>query len=494
VRIALISDGMYPFRQGVGGTWCHRLVRGLPEHAFHLVSVTDIAPAAPAYHPPVNTLTLTSIAITGPSNAPKRGRPAMAHRRPATHAAVLLCRSMLEDTPHSVAMFRSALRRLAMAASNGTHPLGGVPLGAVLLDAWHAAYKPQGGAPGTTPPRPALPEPTPRDAADAATLLEQAVRPLATLLPLTDLNHAVDAGLSALMALAAKWRTGTPYVLTEHQPYLNAPLLERTTGRPAVRTVLLRFFRALARLSYTEASSIAMPTEPLARWALNHNADGEKVSIVPYGIDPHNNPVLRGEPTEPKITWLGPSRDLPSMLSAMTTIRMTVPDARLVVAGTASSLEPAHGPYVNFLGPITHRRSAFSTGQIVVLGGGDATMPYALIESMMCGRPTICTDDGDLAPTAGPGAIIVPHDHPARLAEACLALLTAPERRQHLAVTASERARTVFGLRKVLDRFRDIYEIARHDTSAPTERFIPVVPSVPGAPVIPSAPGVPAPM
>ena len=479
MRVALINDGMYPYRQGVGGTWCHRLVRGLPEHAFHLVTVSDRAPAAPVYHPPANTLTLTSIAIAGPSNAPKRGRPALTHRRPATHAAVLLCRSMLEDTPHSVAMFRSALRRLAIAGTDGTHPLGGVPLAAVLLDAWNAAYHPQGRSPGTTPPRPALPEPAQRDAADAAQLLEQAVRPLATPMPLTDLNHAVDAGLSALVALGAKWRTGTPFVLTEHQPYLQAPLLDRTTGRTAVRAILLRFFRALARLAYTEASHIVTPSEPLRRWALDHNAAREKVAVVPYGVDPHSCPTLRGEPAEPTLTWLGPTRDFTTMQAALTKIRAANPETRLIVAGPAAEVDRVHLDVVNFLGPVTHRRSAYSTGQVIVVSSGDPTMPYALIEAMMCGRPTICIDDGAITPMVGMGAVVVPPDNPDALAEACLTLLTSKDRRRQLSMAASQRARSLFGLRMLLDRFRETYEMASHDTSAPTERLVPVAPAMP---------------
>src|SRR3954452_6242983 len=122
---------MYPYRPSVGGTWCHRLVRGLPEHAFHLVTITDREQATTVYYPPTNTLSLTPIVTSGPPVGPARGRPALQHRRAATHAAVLLCRSMLEDSPHSVAMFRSALRRLTSASGTGNHPLHGVPLGAV---------------------------------------------------------------------------------------------------------------------------------------------------------------------------------------------------------------------------------------------------------------------------------------------------------------------------------------------------------------------------
>ena len=53
-------------------------------------------------------------------------------------------------------------------------------------------------------------------------------------------------------------------------------------------------------------------------------------------------------------------------------------------------------------------------------------MPYALIESMMCGRPTICVDDGALAPMVGMGAVLVPPDDPVALAEACVTLLGRP--------------------------------------------------------------------
>lgn len=469
MRVALINDGMYPYRPGVGGTWCHRLVRGLPEHAFHLVAITDREPAAAVFYPPTNTLTLTAVATNGSPKGPSRGRAALAHRRAATHAAVLLCRSMLEDTPHSVAMFRSALRRLALVAGGGTHPLHGVPLGAVLRDAWLAAG-PNGDA---SLPRPGLAAADDRDAHDAAVLLERAVRPLATTVPLTDVNHATDASLAGLVAIAAKWRGGTPFVLTEHRPYLDLTMLDGT--RPAVRTVMLRFLRALARLAYMEASKIVAPTDQLRRWALDHGADREKLSMVPYGVDPHSCPTLRGEPIEPAITWLGPDDDLPTMLAALRSVRSAAggADARLIVAGPASSqVDMTMTDTISFLGPVSHRRSAYATGQILVLSGRDESMPYALIEAMMCGRPIVCVDDGPLTPMIGMGAVIVPRNDPAALTAACLTLLGAPDRRRQLAVAAGQRARNLFGLRMVIDRYRDAYENAALDTAAPTERLV----------------------
>jgi polysaccharide biosynthesis protein PelF len=500
VRVALINHGLYPYRPGVGGTWCHRLVRGLPEHAFHLAAITD-RETAPVFYPPANTLTLTPIRTGGTPHGPARGRTALAHRRAATHAAVLLCRSMLDDTPHSLAMFRSALRRLAVAGASGTHPLHGVPLAAVLRDAWSAAsVADQSAAAPDAPvafapkapvalPRAGLPPADEYDAHLIAALLERAVRPLATELPMTDLNHATDAGVAGLVAIAAKWRTGAPFVLTEHRPYLESPLLDGlgavdTNRRPAVRAVLLRFLRALARLAYLEAAMIVAPTEPIRRFALDHGVDRDKTTVVPYGVDPHNCPPLRGEPAEPVITWLGPEGELPSMLAALRGIRdATGQPVRLVVAGPASPLAglstgsptgESSADTISFLGPVSHRRSAYATGQIVVLSGRDESMPYALIEAMMCGRPTVCVDDGGLAAMVGSDGLTVRPGDPAALAAACGALLGSPDRRRELSAAASQRARRLFNLRAMIDRYREIYENAAADSAGPTEPMVAV--------------------
>jgi glycosyltransferase involved in cell wall biosynthesis len=472
VRVALINDGTYPYRAGVAATWTHRLVRGLPEHAFHFVTITDHTPVGALFYPPGNTLTMTSITLGGPGVGPTKRKAALAHRRAATHAAVLLCRSMLEDTPESVAMFRSALRRLALGASEKVHPLNGVPLAAVLFDAWKAAATARRDGLSRLP-RTALTMPTVADANQAANLLERALRPLSTPLPLTELIHATDTGLAALVALGAKWRLRTPYVLTEHETYLTAPLLDHTAGNPAVRAVLLRFFRALARLAYQEAGVVAATTEPLRAWALEHGADRERLSLVPYGVDPHSCAVIRGEPADDIITWLGPERDLRTLLAALPAIKEAAPDIRVLVAGPAVPIQNRHhAEKLSFLGPVNHRRSAYANGKLVVLSGTDPTMPYALIEAMMCGRPTIVLDDTGLAKVFGMGAVVVPPNNPVALADACTKLLRDRDRRRQLSIAAGQRARSLFALRAKLDRFREIYERVVADTSAATQPLL----------------------
>src|SRR5690349_7917820 len=98
VRIALINEGTYPYGAGPVGTWCHRLVRGLAEHAFWLIGVVDREPL-PRYAVPGNVAGLSAVLRAGPATEPARtGKAAVArqHGRLATHAAVLLCRGMLD--------------------------------------------------------------------------------------------------------------------------------------------------------------------------------------------------------------------------------------------------------------------------------------------------------------------------------------------------------------------------------------------------------------
>ncbi len=451
MRIALINEGTYPYGSGALGTWCQQLVRGLDEHAFWLVNLVEGRPPV-AYPLPPNVARLTTIARGGAVVPPDGGTMPRAvalrqHRRLATHAAVLLCRGMFGESGHSAAMFRSGVRRLTDLAAGGVHPLVGIPLGAVLLDAWRAAVDGP------------LPRPTIAAAENAAILLERAVRPLAA--PPLDVEacHVVHSGGPVLVALAHLWRHGIPYVLTEHHGYGADPLLAAAAGHPDVQAVLHRFLRALTRLGNAEAAAVTPPDERMRKWALRHDADPAVLRGIPPGVDPYQHPPLREEPAEPVLAWLGEPDELPVTLLAFDRIRRAVPDARLIVIGAAPEGAP-RPPGVGFSGPVTGYRALFGKASVLAMSGGHAWMPYPLLEAMFCGRATVCTDLGDLAATVGTGARPVPPGDPAALAAACVPLLTDTHERRALGAAARERARARFRLDLMLDGYREVYEKA----------------------------------
>ena len=313
-------------------------------------------------------------------------------------------------------------------------------------------------------PPPALPRPSMAAARVTAALLDLALRPLSAGLPTVDLCHAVDSGLSIMVALAAKWRTGTPYVFTEHNPYPHNPLLRRARTDPAVHALILRFLQALTRLGYAEAAAIVPPSERMRRWALEHGAARELVTMIPPGVDPRDILPLRQEPIEPVVAWVGPDRERELILPAFRVVREEVPEARLIVIGHPPEGSRPMG--ASFTGPVANRRALYEMAQVVAVSGNDAGMPYPLIEAMMCGRPTVCTESGGLATMVGIGAIMVGENDPDALGQACVTLLRDERLRHEVSNSARQRARSLFSLRGMIEGYQRAYTQAAAGAAA----------------------------
>ena len=39
MRVALVTEGTYPFERGGVATWCEQLITGLPDHEFDVVAI-----------------------------------------------------------------------------------------------------------------------------------------------------------------------------------------------------------------------------------------------------------------------------------------------------------------------------------------------------------------------------------------------------------------------------------------------------------------------
>jgi glycosyltransferase involved in cell wall biosynthesis len=323
-----------------------------------------------------------------------------------------------------------------------------------------------------------LPRLSLRDAHSAAQLLEHAVRPLAIRLPTVDLSHAVSAGLALLAALAAKWRDGTPYLLTEHGIYLRERYLEYGAGMPvAVKAVLLRFYRALSRLGYAEAGLVTSVSRFNQRWELRNGVHPAEVLVIPNGVDPQAYPPLRAEPDTPTVVWVGridPLKDLHTLIRAFRHVRDVVADARLRLVGPVPPTDDGYAASchalvdeldlrnsVEFPGPVASSRDAYAAGHVVALSSISEGMPYTVIEAMMCGRATVSTDVGGVAEAVGDAGLVVPPGDPAAFAAACTALLRDRDRRHKLGEVARDRALTHFTMDRMIRAYDQLYEDIR---------------------------------
>ncbi|MGY0491940.1 DUF3492 domain-containing protein [Streptomyces sp. WG-D5] len=94
---------------------------------------------------------------------------------------------------------------------------------------------------------------------------------------------------------------------------------------------------------------------------------------------------------------------------------------------------------------------------VVVLSSVVEGFPVSLVEAMFCGRATVSTDAGAVVEVIGGTGLVVPPRNPRALAEACVALLRDPARRERLGAAARARALELFTVEQNITAFHGIY-------------------------------------
>ncbi|MEB8336356.1 DUF3492 domain-containing protein [Streptomyces endophyticus] len=94
---------------------------------------------------------------------------------------------------------------------------------------------------------------------------------------------------------------------------------------------------------------------------------------------------------------------------------------------------------------------------VVVLSSVVEGFPISLVEAMFCGRATVSTDAGAVVEVIGGTGLVVPPRNPRALAEACVALLRDPARRERLGAAARARALELFTAEQNITAFHSIY-------------------------------------
>ncbi|MDX2852295.1 DUF3492 domain-containing protein [Actinacidiphila glaucinigra] len=494
MRIALLAEGGYPYARGEGGAWVDRLVRGLTGHEFAVYALgrSERAEAAGMVALPPQVRDVRALPLWGPPPGPG-AVPGKARRRRAQ--ALEQYRDLVgvlagDAGANGVAdRFASALYGLAELARED----GGVP---ALLRSEHAVrvLEEVCRAPGA---RPLVAEAGVGDLLLAADQVERALRPLSApwydefgdALATADLCHAVTGGTALLPALLAKRFFGTPLLVTEYGVRLRETLLlHRAAGLSApVRALLAAFHRHLAGEAYRRAALVTPGNAHARRWQEHCGADRERVRTVYPGYQgPLPEPAAEAEGGDPTLVWVGRAdrgKDLIGLLHAFGEVRKEEPGARLRVV-RAGEGDPAYLEQCRSLAaqlfpdeaadavtagenPVTFEElgspgaqalpDAYAAGDVVVLSSVVEGFPVTLVEAMLCGRATVSTEAGAVREVIGGTGLVVPPRNPKALAEACVALLRDPERRQRLGAAARERALELFTVERNLAAFREIY-------------------------------------
>ncbi|MCA2178227.1 GT4 family glycosyltransferase PelF [Nonomuraea glycinis] len=462
MKVTLVSEGTYPFAMGGVSVWMDQLIRGMPDYRWDVVAMTVDGGERPVWDLPANLEQVISIPLWK-GGYRRSGRPPGAAFGEAygRFLQIVLTPAVMGAGSEE---FLSALESLYGFARDGGDLAGALTANeslSQLMDAWY--WNRTDGL-------------TLADAITAGDLMGHMLRPLAGPPLRTDLTHVAMNGLSMLVAMAAKWRYGTPIVLSEHGVYLRERYLQYVNEpvSHAVRVLLLSFFRRLAGASYVAADRIAPHSTYNRRWQLHNGADPDRIRVMYNGVDPEDFPLAESDPETPTLVFMGrvdPLKDLHTLIRAFAIVHDKIPEARLrlfggVPAGNETYYESCLaliaelelGDSAVFEGRVSTPVDAYHAGSVVALTSISEGFPYTVVEAMACGRPVVCTNVGGVAEAvADAGFIVPPRDHVA-VADAAVRLLRDPGLRGRLGEIARARVLERFTLRQSLDDYRGVYE------------------------------------
>jgi glycosyltransferase involved in cell wall biosynthesis len=542
VRIGLLTEGGYPYVSGEAGLWCDRLVRGLEQHEFDVYALSRSerqeaegwVPLPPQVGR-VRTASLWEAVDDGIVHGRRARRrfaecygelvTALCTTAPGESSRTSEGGSEAEAEGESALeadRFASALYGLAELARDE----GGLPA-ALRSDTAVRALERACRAPGAH--RSAREARVP-DLLTVAARLERALRPLSLDwyedddLGAVDLCHAASGGTAALPGLLARHFCDVPLLVTEYGVRLRTHYLTEPDSPPAIRSLLAAFHGRLAAETYRRAAVITPGNAHARRWQERCGAARAKLRTVHPGMDaaPFAETGESPECADPQtLVWVGrvePAKDLVSLLHALAEIRRAEPGSRLRIVGAPSGPEgdaylahckglaaqlfpdEADGPHSVGRNPVSFeetggpelpsRADAYASGALVVLSSVVEGFPAGLVEAMFCGRATVSTDVGAVVEAIGGTGLVVPPRNPRALAEACVALLRDPERRERLGAAARARALELFTVEQNITAFHGIYleilsrtpvhRVVLDDTGEPLPFSVPAEAHVPG--------------
>lgn len=330
--------------------------------------------------------------------------------------------------------------------------------------------------------------------------------------------HSVSTGYAGFLGAMLKSSTGKPFIISEHGIYTKERELDLAQvewipqeldpfkvglndNLNYLRSVWIRFFASLGRMSYGAADEVFTLYDGNRQRQLLDGADDSRLSIIPNGVAVQRfSAVRRAEhaPVPPVLALIGrvvPIKDIKNFIRAMRIVRARMPEAEGWLFGPedededytreckmlVESLSLSH--VVKFKG-FGKPEEIFPQVGLSVLTSVSEGQPLVVLEGFAAGIPAVTTDVGSCSELIhgvdkqdrqiGSAGAVVPISDPAAFADAAIGLLSDREAWASASRSAITRVETYYDEVDMIARYQSVYE-ARMQTPSP-ESVVPMPP------------------
>ncbi len=397
-RVCLVLEGSYPFITGGVSAWVHQLILYLQEIDFVLCTISPAVDQPLRYELPDNVVQHSDLVLSEPLRSKRRmgrSRPdnvgALIEEIVAAHGSLLNnsapeLDTLIQRIPAGYSVYADGIKSEAGWRLLTSQNLKKNPAYAFsdYFWTWKSAH-------------------------------DMMFAVLANPIPEADLYHAVSTGYAGLTAMAAKIRTGKPFLLTEHGLYHKEREMEIRKAqfiRGYQRDMWTGIYNNLSRLSYRYADLIISLFEHNRQLQIALGAPENKSRVIPNGIDvPFYSQVSRQKKEGFHVGLVGrvvPIKDIKTFISMAKIVGDSIPEATFYCIGPTDE-DPGYfedcrilvdslklGERFQFTGRQDVRRY-YSFLDVLLLTSVREAQPLVILEAYCAGVPVVATKVGNVA-------------------------------------------------------------------------------------------------
>lgn len=322
---------------------------------------------------------------------------------------------------------------------------------------------------------------------------------LSTELPKANVYHCLSTGYAGLMGINAKIGYNKPLVLTEHGIYSHEREIEIYQSNwihqkefdffpdkklGYFKNWWISFFHFMGHITYQSADVITTLYSGNKDKQINYGAPGEKIEIVPNGINVDKFKTVERTISDSESLTIGfigrvvPIKDIKTLLKGFNLVKQEIPTSKLLIMGPSDEDPEYFEECSRLVSLLELEDNVEFTGKVnimdylplldlCVLSSISEGQPMVLLECFAAGIPAVATDVGacrDLIygmknrdEYLGSCGEVVPFGRPDLLGKEMLKILKDDDMRKEMSKVARMRTDIFYREEKMLDNYMSVY-------------------------------------